>query len=118
MRAAAAIRDYLLHGEVLIRPERRMQNFLAKNNFFSGECLKTPPLHQDPVALPELDANERIKNFGEVDRVISKEEAYAEASRCLRCYRLYSIVTAKPLRREAQVAHIADKEPTFTEHRP
>ena len=117
-RAAAAIRDYLLHGEVLIRPERRMQNFLAKNNFFSGECLKTPPLHQDPVALPELDANERIKNFGEVDRVISKEEAYAEASRCLRCYRLYSIVTAKPLRREAQAAHIAHKESTFTEHRP
>ena len=117
-RAAAAIRDYLLHGEVLIRPERRMQNFLAKNNFFSGECLKTPPLHQDPVALPELDANERIKNFGEVDRVISKEEAYAEASRCLRCYRLYSIVTAKPLRRETQAAHIAHKESTFTEHRP
>ena len=114
-RAAAAILDYLLHGEVRIRPERRMQNFLAKNKLFAGECLRTPPLHQDPVSLPELDANERIKHFGEVDRVISKEEAYAEASRCLRCYRLYSIVTAKPLRHEALAAH---KESTFTSNRP
>ena len=114
-RAAAAILDYLLHGEVRIRPERRMQNFLAKNKLFAGECLRAPPLHQDPIALPELDASERITHFGEVDRVLSKEEAYAEASRCLRCYRLYSIVTAKPLRHEALAAH---KESTFTSHRP
>jgi len=114
-RAAAAIRDYLEDGEVRIRPERRMQNFLAKNKLFAGECLKTPPLHQDPVALPELDACERITHFGEVDRVISKEDAYAEANRCLRCYRLYSIVTAKPLQQPVRTAH---KESTFTSNRP
>lgn len=111
-RAAAAISDYLLHGQVRVSPERRMQNFLAKNDFFSGECLKTTPLHKDPVTLPELDASERIKHFGEVDRVISKEDAYAEADRCLRCYRLYAIVTDQPLRQESRAAH--DK-PAFTE---
>lgn len=111
-RAAASIRDYLLRGKAHVSPERRMQNFLAKNTLLSGECLKTTPLYRKPVALAELDSSERIKHFGEVDRVISKEEAYAEANRCLRCYRLYSIVTDKPLRAEVHAGH---KESTFTE---
>jgi formate dehydrogenase beta subunit len=111
-RAAASIRDYLLNGEVQIKPARRMQNFLAKNKLFAGECLKTMPLHKDPASAPQLEASERIRHFGEVDGGISKEAAYAEANRCLRCYRLYSVVTEKPLRPEAHSGH---KKPTFSE---
>jgi formate dehydrogenase beta subunit len=111
-RAAGSIRDYVLYGHVRTKPERRMQNFLAKNKLFAGECLTVMPLHKKPVVAPELEAGERITHFGEVDGLISKEEAYEEASRCLRCYRLYSVVTEKPLRRETRAGH---KESTFAE---
>ncbi len=111
-RAAASIRDYLLNGEVLIKPGRRMQNILAQNNLFEGECLKTMPLHRKPATVPKLDANKRIKHFDEVDGVISKEVAYEEASRCLRCYRLYSVVTEKHLR---QAPNAVYREPIFPE---
>ena len=97
-RAAYAIRDYLLDGQVHITPQRRMQNLLAKNKLFSGECLKTQPLRKERARVPELDALERIKTFEEVDGVISKNAAYEEATRCLRCYRLYSVVTEKSLK--------------------
>lgn len=97
-RAAYAIRDYLLDGVAHVTPQRRMQNLLAKNKLFSGECLKTMPLRQERARMPELDALERIKTFDEVDGVISKETAYEEAKRCLRCYRLYSVVTEKSLK--------------------
>lgn len=111
-RAAASIRQYLLDGEIIVRPERRMQNLLARNKLFAGECLKTIPMHQEPASVPELDASERIKNFDEVDRVISKETAYEEANRCLRCYRLYSVVTEKHLPQEHHAGH---REPIFPE---
>jgi len=111
-RAAVSIRQYLLDGEIIIRPERRMQNLLARNKLFAGECLKTLPVHMKPASVPELEASERIRNFDEVDRVISKETAYEEANRCLRCYRLYSVVTEKHLPQEHHAGH---REPIFPE---
>ena len=47
--------------------------------------------------MPELDPAERVNGFEEVDQVLSKNVAYQEAGRCLRCYRLYSVVTEKQL---------------------
>ena len=112
-RAAASILDYLLTGEAHIKPERRMQHLLAKNNLLMDECLNTLPLHKAPATTPESDASERITHFKEVDQVISKAIAYEEASRCLRCYRLYSVVTEKSLRKES--AHFDHKETLFQE---
>ena len=34
-----------------------------------------------------------VLKFEEVEKPISLEEAYHEASRCMRCYRVYSVVT-------------------------
>ena len=96
-RAAASIRDYLLTGEIHIMPAQRMQKLLAANQLLDGKCLKTEPVHSAPAKVPERDAAARIGDFDEVDAVISKEAAYEEAKRCLRCYRLYSIVTEKSL---------------------
>ena len=39
-----------------------------------------------------------ITSFAEVDGVLAKGDAYEEARRCLRCYCIYSIVTAKSLK--------------------
>ena len=35
--------------------------------------------------------------FGEVEQTISDADAYAEAQRCMRCYRIYSVVTQHPI---------------------
>jgi formate dehydrogenase beta subunit len=96
-RAAASIRDYLLKGRTRVPPERYVQNFLARNKLLADKCLEHQPLKKTRACVPELDAATRIKTFDEVDGVISKEAAYEEASRCLRCYRLYSLVTEKPV---------------------
>ena len=97
-RAAASIRDYLLHGEVRLTPAFRMQKLLAKNHLLDGECLNNPVIQRPRKPIPERDATERIASFAEVDGVLAKEDAYEEARRCLRCYRIYSIVTAKSLK--------------------
>ena len=64
------------------------------------------------ATMPELDPAERVESFAEVDQVISKQTAYDEASRCLRCYRLYSVVTEMDLPRELPVTH---NEPSLVE---
>jgi len=100
-RAAASIRDYLLTGQIHIKPALRMQKLLATNGLLAGECLEKPPINRPPATAPEQPPEERIHNFAEVEGVISKETAYAEANRCLRCYRLYSVVTEKSLGHDA-----------------
>jgi formate dehydrogenase beta subunit len=35
--------------------------------------------------------------FEEDEQTISDAEAYAEAQRCMRCYRIYSVVTSHPI---------------------
>ena len=49
---------------------------------------RTAPAPSSPKPFEDLDTNG--------DGAISKDEAYHEAERCLRCYRLYSVVTAAP----------------------
>ncbi len=97
-RAAASIRDYLLSGTVHLTPEFRMQKLLARNHLLEGECLNNPVIQRPRKPVPERDAAERITSFAEVDGVLAKEDAYEEARRCLRCYRIYSILTAKSLK--------------------
>ena len=64
---------------------------MRHNKLFANECLKTTPQHKDRATVPELEPEERIRSFDEVDQVISKQVAYDEAGRCLRCYRIYSV---------------------------
>ena len=110
-RAAASIREYLLTGEIQINPVQRMQKLLAENKLLAGECPKTSPRYSPRATVPEREASERIKSFAEVDGVITKEDAYEEANRCLRCYRLYSVVTEKSL---THVLHGAKSNPLLS----
>ena len=113
-RAAASIRDYLLHGEVRLTPAFRMQKLLAKNHLLDGECLNNPVIQRPRKPIPERDATERIASFAEVDGVLAKEDAYEEARRCLRCYRIYSIVTAKSLKNGNGNGHATAHEQQLT----
>ena len=52
-------------------------------------------LKSQRVQVHELDPQVRCHNFDEVEQTMTQEEAWIEASRCMRCYRIYSVVTAK-----------------------
>ncbi len=56
-----------------------------------------PVRPQYRVHHPELDPEVRKQMFEEVEQTICAEDAYREARRCLRCYRVYSVVTAQPI---------------------
>ncbi len=108
-RAAASIRDYLLKGRTRVPPQRHLQRFLERNKLLSDQSLERAPLMKPRARVPELAAELRVKTFAEVDGVISKETAYEEASRCLRCYRLYSLVTEKSLSKSPSLQSAAAK---------
>lgn len=99
-RAAYGIIEYLQTGQVTVKAEARMQKLLATNHLLTDDCLPVPPVPRVRVQGREQEAAIRVGNFAEVELAISKESAYEEAKRCLRCYRIYSIATAKPLARQ------------------
>jgi formate dehydrogenase beta subunit len=96
-RAAASISEFLLKGTMTLKPEARMQKLLATNKLLKNECVEIPPVPRARAHVPEQEAAVRIRNFDEVELSLTKEAAYEEAKRCLRCYRIYSILTAQPL---------------------
>jgi formate dehydrogenase beta subunit len=49
--------------------------------------------HKYRVEIQTLDPQLRKQLFDEVEEPITTRQAYNEAERCLRCYRIYSVVT-------------------------
>jgi formate dehydrogenase beta subunit len=96
-RAAESIADYLENGTVTVNPKYRLQDVLKKNGLLKDGGLEKPVLFRSRVVSPELEAEARSRNFDEVEHNISKEAAYEETERCMRCYRLYSLVTEREL---------------------
>lgn len=97
LKAARAIDDWIRQGTVRFFPRSRMRKILADNRLLVEDCVEVPIHSEYRVHHPELDPDIRRRMFGEVETSISSEEAYKEANRCMRCYRLYSVITARPL---------------------
>ena len=57
--------------------------------------VRVPVKSEYRVKIKELDPEVRKRLFEEVEKPISVEEAYHEAKRCMRCYRVYSVITEK-----------------------
>jgi formate dehydrogenase beta subunit len=93
LKAARGIDDYLRVGHPRFFPRSRMRRLLNENRMLSGECLEVPVAHQYRIDIPNLSPEERKRTFAEVEKPITAAEAYREANRCLRCYRVYSVVT-------------------------
>ncbi|MCP4156484.1 MAG: FAD-dependent oxidoreductase [bacterium] len=93
--AAYSIDDYLIHGRVTFSPEARMSQLLASIRMMDHQGLAVPVKNEYRVKVKELDPEVRKKLFEEVEKPISVDEAYREARRCMRCYRVYSVVTEK-----------------------
>ncbi|XPV77406.1 MAG: FAD-dependent oxidoreductase [Desulfovibrio sp.] len=94
-RAANNIDSYLTHGRVSFSPSRRMRQIIKSFKISMQEWVKLPVKHEYRVKVEELAPTIRKKMFKEVEKPISIDQAYHEAGRCLRCYRVYSVITEK-----------------------
>ena len=97
--AARAIDRYLQGSEDVSFDSRwRLTEMLKSGQLLNVQKEATPlKLNQSRVTLHELDPQVRKKNFEEVEQTMTQDEAWQEANRCLRCYRIYSVMTAKPI---------------------
>ena len=74
-----------------------MRQILSENKLLVSDIVEIPVKSEYRVHHPELDPEIRKQMFEEVEHTISAEEAYKEAKRCLRCYRVYSVITERPI---------------------
>ncbi len=93
LRAARSIDDWIQRGSVRFYKRSRMRQLITDNRILARDVRETPVRNAYRVHNPELDPDLRKKMFGEVEQTISQADAYAESQRCLRCYRIYSVVT-------------------------
>jgi formate dehydrogenase beta subunit len=70
-----------------------MSELLASIQDMNKQKMNIPVRSQYRVKVKELDPEVRKRLFEEVEKPISVEEAYREANRCMRCYRIYSVIT-------------------------
>lgn len=97
LQAARGIDDWIQLGHVRFSPRSRMREILNEHKMLSSDCIDVPVKMEYRVHHPELDPEVRKHMFEEVEGAISQEEAYREARRCMRCYRIYSVITSEPI---------------------
>ena len=97
LKAARSIDDWIQLGTTRFFRRSRMRKLISDNRFLANELVEAPVRNEYRVHNPELDPELRKHMFGEVEQTISNKEAYAEAQRCMRCYRVYSVVTQHPI---------------------
>lgn len=97
LKGARSIEDYLTLGHVRFFARSRMRELLSQHHMLASDVIEVPIKMEYRVHHPELDPAVRKSMFGEVEKTISKEEAYEEANRCLRCFRVYSVITEMPI---------------------
>lgn len=93
LKAARNINDWIQLGSSRFFKRSRMRQLIKDNGFVADDVVETPVRNMYRVHNPELDPELRKHMFEEVEQTISDRQAYAEAQRCMRCYRIYSVVT-------------------------
>ncbi len=95
--AAESIHEYLTRGSVGFEPRARMSQMIKKSKLLedSERCL--PSMEKARIAMPELAPEVRSSSFDEVELGFTDAQAKAEADRCMRCYRLFGVVTQLPI---------------------
>ena len=92
-KAARSIDDYLTLGRVRFNPDDRMSALVGAVQPMTASGVQIPVRHEYRVKVPELNPRVRREIFEEVEKPISVDDAYQEAHRCMRCYRVYSAIT-------------------------
>jgi formate dehydrogenase (NADP+) beta subunit len=93
LKAARSIDDFVRLGSTRFFPRSRMREIVQANKMLASDCIEVPVKNEYRVHHPELSPEVRRTMFGEVEQVISSEDAYRESMRCMRCYRIYSVIT-------------------------
>jgi formate dehydrogenase beta subunit len=90
---AALFIDRFVRGELLrLDPSQHMERLLAKVRTYDAKEKIELPRGLPRQGFRHLPIPYRIKNFEEVEYVMTPEAANTEASRCLRCFRLAGVV--------------------------
>ena len=97
LKAARNIDDWIQLGTQRFFKRSRMRQLIADNKFLAKDVVEAPVRNAYRVHNPELDPDLRKRMFEEVEQTISEKSAYAEAQRCMRCYRVYSVITKHPI---------------------
>jgi formate dehydrogenase (NADP+) beta subunit len=97
LQAARSIDDWIQLGHTSFFPRTRMRALLHTHKLLAADFSELPVRLEYRVHHPELDPEVRRTMFEEVEATIGDAAAYREARRCLRCYRIYSVITAEPI---------------------
>lgn len=95
--AARSIDQYLSSEATPFNSRWRLSEWIAKGKLLDEDFDSPSKIRTARVGLKELDPKARKTNFEEVEQTMSREEAWKEASRCMRCYRVMSLVTEEPI---------------------
>jgi formate dehydrogenase beta subunit len=91
--AAFQIDRFLREGRTEALEEWVMNQYVEKlRPYDAKEDVGVPPT-TEPAHIHHAPVEERVKDFREAEIGFTHEEAIADASRCLRCYRLLAVAT-------------------------
>jgi formate dehydrogenase beta subunit len=93
-RVGMAIDRYLIDGSLAPLGEVKDERFLEQLKVYNSSEAIALPAGTGRIAVRHEPPWERKKDFREVDKGFTPDEAVAEASRCLRCYRVVMYASA------------------------
>ena len=104
-RAAYSIDEYLSRGSVGFVPRFRMEQIIRECRLLEDGMPRVTVRPAPRQKLPHIPVCEREKNFKEVDLTFTDEQARRESERCMRCYRMYAVVTPRPIPGNVEVEY-------------
>jgi formate dehydrogenase beta subunit len=88
-RWAAIMMDrYMMKGDVYLTDQEKLELTLYKNKVFDKNEIVCEPHTIHRVHQAKLPPEERVKHFEEIEKPFTEQQAYLEATRCLRCVRM------------------------------
>lgn len=95
--AARSIDQFLSHGKSPFDSRWRISEWIQDGKLLDDGIPSPSKPKQARAPVRELHPDERNCTFDEVEQTMSREEAWEEAKRCMRCYRVFSVVTRDPI---------------------
>ena len=93
---AHAIASYLETGSKPFIARERISQLISQGGLL-GDSPVCGQEVKPRVKMRELEPADRAHNFNEVELGMDQAAAWKEAERCMRCYRILSIVTKSPI---------------------
>jgi formate dehydrogenase (NADP+) beta subunit len=94
-RIGMAIDKYLIDGSLAPLGEVMDEKFLEQLKLYDSSEVIALPAGTGRIPVSHEPSAERKRDFREVDKGFTPDEAVAEASRCLRCYRVVMYACAR-----------------------